>query len=277
MGFSCYSIDQVSGTVSVRFWFRLVLAGLLGFEHFWYTSGFASDFSALFSQPMAFLKFAFLFSGSILALEWIYFSIRYLARRDGIYPFDWKLGGKLVGLVFVVPFVFLVLWGWVFGMVFGKEMAEFASAVSLVMVGMMLLCVGITCMLLYPPVVVEEITFEPIEVLKVEVFYGGVKVDLLAADIAYVFYKEGIYYITSHGGVCYETSLAQDFEGFYALLDPDRFFMINDFCIVSHKSVKDYEELEDGTLKVNLSPKLILPQAFREDGQPGLYDFLNWN
>ncbi len=96
--------------------------------------------------------------------------------------------------------------------------------------------------------------------------------------MAYVFYKDGVYYITSHAGVCYETSLKEDFEEFYELLDPDRFFMINEFAIVSRKACKDFIENEDGTIKVNLVPKPILPKAFRgEDGEPGLYDFLNWN
>jgi len=64
--------------------------------------------------------------------------------------------------------------------------------------------------------------------------------------------------------VCYETCLDQGFEEFFVLLDPDRFFMINEFAIVSRSACIDFKELEDGTIKVNLAPKPIMPKVFRE-------------
>lgn len=216
MRFSLYTIDLKTGEVSPRFLLRGLISLCIAFELFWYTSGFASDFALLFAQELALVKLLFLALGSLLVCEWVYRSVRWLARRHGIYPMDPRLVLRLVGLGLVVPAVFLLGWGLVFSLGFGEVMGAFSASVSLVKIFLFLVSLVMTCLLLHPPVealVLPEI--EPIEVLKIQVFYGGVMVDLLAADMAYVFYKDGVYYITSHVGVCYETSLKEEFEAFY--------------------------------------------------------------
>jgi hypothetical protein len=279
MRFSCYTIDSKTGEVSPSFWLRALICLLIAFELFWYTSGFGAGFGLLFGQPLAVLKFLFLALGAVLVAEWVYLSVRWIVRSYGLFPIDVRLALRLIIVGLVVPAIFLFLWGAGFSLGFGEVMNIFVASVSLVKIVMFLLSVVVTCMLLHPPmeyVALPEIG--PIEVLKIEAFYGGVMVQLLQADLAYIFYKDGVYYITSHAGVCYETSLSESFEELYGLLDPDRFFMINECAIVSKRACTGYVENEDGTIQVSLVPKPIIPKAFRgESGAPGVYDFLNWN
>lgn len=257
-----------------RFWIRAIVAILIAFELFWFGGGFGADMVALFSQPLGGVKLLFLVLGSIGIGHVVFFACMYIVGKYGVDFKNRKFIWSIVIGGFVGPFILLFVHAGLFRLSLGDQVAGFLSSISLIQIFLFLVCYhGIYLLLFSQQAVDQQASF----VAFVEVFYGGQKVNLSVSEMAYVLEKGGVFYVTSHAGVNYETSFAESLEEFYGMLDPDDFFMINDFTVVSRKACKDIAENADGTLSVTLVPKPILPKAFRDSEEPGLYDFLNYN
>lgn len=265
-----YYFRTSEGIYYPRFWVRAVLSLLIALETFWYAGGFGSDFVSLFSQSYGLYKFLLLVAGSVAVHEWLFYACRMICGKFDIASIDKKLIAAVVIAGIILPFFFLFGLGALFVFAFGTGVAGFVSSVSLM-----------SCFLIMANITMVYLCFYLFWSSKylqsLDVVYGNQVVKLKVEDIAYLFYQKGTYFVTSHKGIVYETSLEENLEEFMALLDPVCFFRINEQMIISRKSCTAFSEDENGVINVSLVPKPILPKAMLGESDHGLFDHLNFN
>lgn len=265
-----YYFRTGDGIFYPRFWVRHFVSVLIAFETFWYAGRFGADFSALFSQRDAVLKCLFLVIGSIAIHEWIFYACKLICQKIDIASYEKELIAAEVFVGIIIPFASMYGMGSLFVFLFGKQMAEFVSSISLMSIFLIMANINMVYLCFY--------FFWSKKYLKsLEVYYGNQRVDLDIKDIAYLFYHRGDYFVTSHNGVNYETSLEENLEEFMALLDPNSFFKINEQMIISRKACTSFSEDEHGRITVGLVLKPILPKPLQGKNDHGLFDHLNFN
>ncbi|RZJ23679.1 MAG: hypothetical protein EON51_02025 [Acinetobacter sp.] len=243
---------------------------VIALEIFWYAGQFGADFSALFSQRDAGLKFLFLVIGSMVVHEWIFLGCKEICRKIDIASAEKKLFAVVILAGIIIPFALMYGMGSLFIFVFGRNGQEFIFSISLMTVFLIMANINMIYLCFY-------LVWSKKYIKSLQVYYGNQRVDLGVKDIAYLFYYRGDYFVTSHKGICYETSLKESLVEFMELLDPISFFMINEQMIISRKSCTAFSEDENGRITVSLVPKPILPKPLQEENDHGLFDHLNFN
>jgi hypothetical protein len=267
---SSYYFRTKEGIWYPRFWLRFVLSFLIAVETFWYAGSFGADFNALFTQNDALAKFGLLISGSAVVHEWIFRSCNFISLRYDVAIHQKQFISAVACMGIIVPFIFMYGLGNLFVLMLGTAAAGFVASVSLMSSFLIMANLNMVYLCFY--------LFWSSKYLKtLEVYYGNQLVKLKVEDIAYLFYQKGTYFVTSHKGISYETSLEYNLEEFMALLDPVSFFMINEQMVISRKSCTAFSEDEMGMITVSLVPKPIIPQAMKGENDHGLFDHLNFN
>ncbi len=225
MGNYCY-FRTGDGISYPRFWVRHLVSVLIAFDIFWYSGRYGADFSALFSQTDVVLKFLFLVIGSVLVHEWIFQACKLICEKIDTTYGDKKMFAALVVAGLIIPFVLMYGLGSLFVFVFGNKMAAFVTSISLMAIFLVMVNINMIYVIFY-------MFWTKRYIRSVEVYYGNQLVDLDVEEIAYLFYHRGNYFVTSHKGISYETSLEENLDEFMGLLDPTSFCKINEQMIVS--------------------------------------------
>lgn len=129
-----YYFRTSEGIFYPRFWVRHFVSVLIAFETFWYEGRFGADFSALFFQSDALLKFLFLVIGSVMMHEWIFRACKLICKKNDISSAEKKLIAAVVFWGILIPFVLMYGLGELFVFVVGQKMQGFVSSISLMSV-----------------------------------------------------------------------------------------------------------------------------------------------
>ena len=249
--------DTTTELMYPRFRLRCLVALLFSFTAFWYSGFFGANFNALFSQNFAIQKLLFFLLGGLIIEEWSFDVTRFIKRKypKGVYQNSVLL--KLCFLLIILPCTFMYMLPTLFNNIYNQPMYFELPRAVFINNSLMIMIISASHLL----VNAAQNTVFKLIAMKDE---NGKTTFVKQTDIAYIFCVEESYFITLHNGTHYDCKIAMSLAKFSKNFDPQSFFPINEYTLVSRKACKKVTENTDGTLKVSLHPKPILPKELSE-------------
>ena len=249
--------DMKTGLLYPKFWLRCLVVLSLSFLAFWYAGFFGLDFKSLFNQELAMQKFLFFLLGGLMIEEWSFDIVNFVVRK---YPAEIYQKKGLLALGFLsilLPCLFIYMLPTLFYSIYKVPMYfEFPSSVFLQQFLMVIIISAIHFLVN----LAQMMGSRPIAMID----QNGNETILDQSEIAYIFYVDGSYFITMHNETHFDCGIDLPLATFFSYLDPQTFFMVNDHVVVSRKACKEVSENDDGTLKITLEPRPVLPRALSD-------------